>query len=404
MDHPRRFADLPEYAFPRLRALLNGHAPGGPEIAMSIGEPRHAFPDFVPEIIASNAADFSRYPPNDGTPGLRAAICDWLAMRYDIPAPDPDTRVLPLNGTREGLFNAALALCPEQKNGQRPVVLLPNPFYQCYAVAALAAGAEPVYVSATEATGFLPDFAGLPAQVLDRTAIVYMCSPSNPQGAVASDAYWRQLLALAETHDFRIFADECYSEIYRDAPPPGVMQAVQATGADPERVVAFHSLSKRSNLPGLRSGFALAGPRAMVALKQLRNYAGAPLPLPLQHAAEAVWRDEHHVIANRALYARKFDIADQILGNIPGYRSPEAGFFLWLDVGDGEVAALRLWTQAGIRALPGAYLSRDPADGSPNPGQAYLRVALVAAEDEVRQGLEGVREVLTNRAPAGGTA
>ncbi|MSU91207.1 aminotransferase class I/II-fold pyridoxal phosphate-dependent enzyme [Rhodobacteraceae bacterium 2CG4] len=404
MDIPRRFADLPEYAFPRLRALLGDRAPGGPEIAMSIGEPRHAFPDFVPEIIARHADEFSRYPPNDGTPGLRAAISDWLAGRYGIPAPDPDSRVLPLNGTREGLFNAALALCPEQKNGQRPIVLLPNPFYQCYAVAALAAGAEPVYVSATEATGFLPDFAGLPAQVLDRTAIVYMCSPSNPQGAVAPEAYWQDLLALAERHDFRVFADECYSEIYRDAPPPGVLQATHATGADPERVVAFHSLSKRSNLPGLRSGFALAGPTAASALKQLRNYAGAPLPLPLQHAAEAVWRDEDHVIANRAAYVRKFDLADQILGNIPGYRSPEAGFFLWLDVGDGEAAALRLWTQAGVRALPGAYLSRDPGDGSPNPGTRYLRVALVAAEDEVERGLKGVRAVLADRTPAGGTA
>ncbi|MHA3979910.1 aminotransferase class I/II-fold pyridoxal phosphate-dependent enzyme [Halovulum sp. GXIMD14794] len=402
MDHPRRFADLPEYAFPRLRALLNGHAPGGPEIAMSIGEPRHAIPAFVPEIIARHSADFSRYPPNEGTPGLRAAICDWLAMRYDIPTPDPETRVLPLNGTREGLFNAALALCPEEKNGARPVVLLPNPFYQCYAVAALAAGAEPVYVPATAETGFLPDFAGLPTALLDRAALVYMCSPSNPQGAVASQDYWESLLKLAERHDFRIFADECYSEIWRETPPPGVLQASHAISADPERVVAFHSLSKRSNLPGLRSGFALAGPKATVALKQLRNYAGAPLPLPLQHAAEAVWRDEEHVVANRALYREKFDLADQILGNIAGYRTPEAGFFLWLDVGDGEEAALRLWREVGVRALPGAYLARDPGDGSANPGKNYLRVALVASADEVRRGLEGVREVLTTRAAEGG--
>lgn len=402
MDHPRRFADLPEYAFPRLRALLNGHAPGGPEIAMSIGEPRHPIPAFVPEIIARHADEFSRYPPNEGTPNLRAAISEWIGRRYNIPAPDPDTRILPLNGTREGLFNAALALCPEQKNGQRPAVLLPNPFYQCYAVAALAAGAEPVYVSATAETGFLPDFAGLPASVLDRAAIVYMCSPSNPQGAVASQDYWETLLHLAEAHDFRIFADECYSEIWRETPPPGVLQAAHAISADPERVVAFHSLSKRSNLPGLRSGSVVAGPQATVALKQLRNYAGAPLPLPLQHAAEAVWRDEEHVIANRALYREKFDMADQILGNIAGYRTPEAGFFLWLDVGDGEAAALRLWREAGIRTLPGAYLAREPVDGTANPGTNYLRVALVAAPDEVRQGLEGVRDVLTDRAAEGG--
>ncbi|MEO0914221.1 MAG: aminotransferase class I/II-fold pyridoxal phosphate-dependent enzyme, partial [Pseudomonadota bacterium] len=198
MDTPRRFSDLPEYAFPRLRRLLEGVAPGGPEIAMSIGEPQHAFPEFVSEIILREQASFSKYPQNDGLPALREAIADWVSARYGLSGIDPGAHVFPLNGTREGLFNAALALCPEEKAGERPAVLLPNPFYQCYAVAAMAAGAEPVYVSATEDTGFLPDFESLDPALLARTAIVYMCSPSNPQGAVADAAYWEGLIALAE--------------------------------------------------------------------------------------------------------------------------------------------------------------------------------------------------------------
>ncbi|WP_112321302.1 aminotransferase class I/II-fold pyridoxal phosphate-dependent enzyme [Oceanibium sediminis] len=394
MEQPRRFSDLPEYAFPRLRKLLAPYSPGAAPVAMSIGEPQHAVPPMVSEIIARHGADFSRYPPNEGTEDLREAISAWVARRYGVRGPDPETTILPLNGTREGLFNAALALSPEQKDGQRPVVLLPNPFYQCYAVAALAVGAEPVYVPATSETGFLPDFAAVDPGLLARTTIVYMCSPSNPQGAVADLAYWRGLLELAEKYDFRVFADECYAEIYRDTPPPGVLEAVAAASADPERVVAFHSLSKRSNVPGLRSGFAIAGPRAMVELKQLRNYAGAPLPLPLQHAAAALWRDEAHVVENRSLYARKFQDADDILGNMPGYTSPRAGFFLWLAVGDGEAAALRLWREAGVKVLPGAYLSRAAGPGAENPGQGYIRAALVADREEVRRGLQAIKGVL----------
>lgn len=398
MQFPRRFDALPEYAFPRLRALLEGIAPGGPEIAMSIGEPQHPIPDFVPAILAEHAATLSRYPPNEGIPELRAAISDWLARRYGVADAyrDPERSILPLNGTREGLFNTCLALSPEDKGGKKPYVLLPNPFYQCYAVAALMAGAEPVYLPCTPQTGHLPDFAGLAPEVLQRTAIAYICSPANPQGAVADRAYWRALLELAERHDFRIFADECYCEIYRDEPPPGALEVASETGADPERLVVFHSLSKRSNLAGMRSGFAATGPRNMARMKQLRAYAGAPLPIPAQYAAAATWREESHVAANRALYQEKFTLADDILGNMPGYMSPQAGFFLWLDVGDGERAAVRLWRDAGVRALPGKYLSRPAPEwlGGGDPGEAYLRLALVAPAAEVRRGLEAVREVL----------
>ncbi len=392
MSAPKRFSDLPEYAFPRLRRLLDGHAPGGPAIAMSIGEPKHAFPAFVSEIIAAHGHEFGLYPPNEGAPELLGAITGWIARRYGVTL--TPASVIALNGTREGLFNACIALCPEEKRGKRPVVLIPNPFYQCYAVAALAAGAEPHYVPARAETGFLPDYAALPKEVLERTAIAYICSPSNPQGAVASEGYWRDLLALAERHDFRILADECYAEIWRSAPPPGVLAAVAANGADPERAVAFHSLSKRSNLPGLRSGFAAGGPGSIAAMRQLRAYAGAPLPLPLQRAATALWQDEAHVDASRALYLQKFNTADHILGNMPGYASPEAGFFLWIGVDDGERAALTLWRESGVRVLPGAYLSRESSDGSGNPGQNYIRVALVAPPDEVERGLQAIRACL----------
>ncbi len=388
---PERFSNLPAYAFPRLRALLDPHAPGGDVLHMTIGEPKHAFPAWVAEVIAEHSAEFNKYPPNEGSPELLQSIATWLQARYGVGV-NPAEQIMALNGTREGLYNAAMALCPETLGGKPPVILIPNPFYQVYMVAALSIGAEPVFVPATAESGFLPDYTALPPEVLDRTAIAYLCSPSNPQGAVASRTYWRDLIGLAEKHDFQIFADECYSEIYRDTPPVGGLQMAAEFGADPERVVVFHSLSKRSNLAGLRSGFASGGPRSIAQLKQLRTYSGAPLPLPLQRAATKVWADEAHVIENRALYAEKFEMADEIFAGVPGYNSPEAGFFLWIDVGDGEAAALKLWQDTGVRVLPGAYLSRD-VQGA-NPGKKYIRVALVAPKNEAEQGLIRLRDCL----------
>ena len=388
---PERFSNLPAYAFPRLRALLDPHAPGGHGLHMTIGEPKHAFPAWVTDVIAEHSAEFNKYPPNEGSPELLQSIATWLQARYGVGV-NPAEQIMALNGTREGLYNAAMALCPETLGGKPSVILIPNPFYQVYLVAALSIGAEPVFVPATAESGFLPDYTALPPEVLDRTAIAYLCSPSNPQGAVASRTYWRDLIGLAEKHDFQIFADECYSEIYRDTPPVGGLQMAAEFGADPERVVVFHSLSKRSNLAGLRSGFASGGPRSIAQLKQLRTYSGAPLPLPLQRAATKVWADEAHVIENRALYAEKFKMADEIFAGVPGYNSPEAGFFLWIDVGDGEAAALKLWQDTGVRVLPGAYLSRD-VQGA-NPGKNYIRVALVAPKNEAEQGLIRLRDCL----------
>ncbi len=390
MQDPNRFQGLPEYAFPRLRRLLDAHPPGDEPINMTIGEPRHPMPAFLGQVLAENLGGFGVYPVNEGAPELLAAISGWLARRYGVDL-GPE-RLMVLNGTREGLFNAGLALVPEDKRGKRPAVLMPNPFYQVYALAALAVGAEPVYVPATAATGFLPDYAALPAETLDRTAAAYICSPANPQGAVASEGWWADLLALAERHDFRIFADECYSEIWRTAPPPGILAA--ARDADPERVLAFNSLSKRSNLPGLRSGFVAGGPRAIAQLRQLRAYAGAPLPMPLQRVAQAAWADEAHVAESLALYHRKFADADEIFRGIQGYTPPEGGFFLWLPVpeGSGEAAALAIWRKTGVRVLPGAYFGREV--GGANPGEGYLRVALVAGRDDTRRGLIRLRDVL----------
>jgi N-succinyldiaminopimelate aminotransferase len=390
MKFPERFSNLPDYAFPRLRKLLDPHAPGGDPIPMTIGEPHHPMPSFVAEILNASLSGFGQYPPNDGTPALLTAISGWLKRRYGVDI--PTGCLMTLNGTREGLFNTCIALCPESKNGKTPVVLMPNPFYQVYAVAALTVGAEPLYVPATAATGFLPDYAGLPRETLDRVAIVYICSPANPQGAVASHDYLKTLLGLAEKHDFVVLADECYSDIWDQAPPPGILQIAAEIGADPERVFAFHSLSKRSNLPGLRSGFVAGGPQAIIQMRKLRSFAGAPVPLPLQHVSEAAWKDEAHVAASRALYHEKFADAVKVFQGIQGFALPQGGFFLWLPVEDGEDAALRAWRETGVKVLPGAYLSRDVAGD--NPGKNYIRVALVAPREETQRGLTMLRDCL----------
>tara|TARA_R110002049_G_scaffold44333_5_gene130006 strand:- start:58124 stop:59308 length:1185 start_codon:yes stop_codon:yes gene_type:complete len=391
MMFPERFSNLPAHAWPRLRALLDAHEGGGVPIHMTIGEPKHEFPAWVTDEIVQNAAGFNSYPPNEGSPELRRAISGWIKRRYAVDM-DPDTEVMALNGTREGLYNAVMALCSETKNGEQPAILMPNPFYQVYMIGAISGGAEPVMVPATAETGHLPDFANLPEDVLRRTTAAYLCSPANPQGVVATAEYWADLIALAEKYDFLIFADECYSEIYRDTAPTGALEVVKDLGTDRNRVVIFHSLSKRSNLPGLRSGFVASGPGTIREMKQLRNYAGAPLPLPLQQAAAAVWSDEDHVRENRELYREKYEIADRVLGNVPGYSSPQAGFFLWLPVENDEAAALKLWRETGVRVLPGSYLAQD-VNGE-NPGKTYIRVALVAPKDETTRGLEAIRDCL----------
>lgn len=390
MEAPKRFANQPVATWPRLRGLLDAFEPGGEVINMTIGEPKHAFPDFVRSEMIAQMDGFRGYPNNNGTPELLDAIQGWLSKRYGVDM--GHDQLMALNGTREGLFHAAMAICPEHKAGQKPIVLMPNPFYPVYGLAALSVYAEPHFVNATDATGHLPDFTTVPDDILDRTAIAYICSPANPQGAVADKDYWTTLIGLAEKHDFTIFADECYSEIYRDTAPLGVLEMAKACNASPERVVAFHSLSKRSNLAGLRSGFCAGGPKFTAAIRAIRATGGAPLPGPIQAVSAKVWGDEAHVEENRRLYAEKFAIADDILGHIDGYMSPEAGFFLWLPVDNGEEAAVKLWRETGVRTLPGAYLSRDTEAG--NPGENYIRVALVAQKEEVQRGLTTLRDCI----------
>lgn len=392
MTFPERFSDLPAYAFPRLRALLGDTPPGSDPISMSIGEPTHAFPSWVGEVLAQSVSEFGKYPPNEGSPELLNSIAGWLSRRHGIEV-QLDRQIMALNGTREGLFNAAIALCPEvTDDGQQPAVLVPNPFYQVYAVAALTVGAEPIYLNATAENGFLPDYSAVPAGILNRTKIAYICTPSNPQGAVASREYLANLIQLAERHDFYVFSDECYSEIYSDEPPLSALAVAQEMGASPERVVVFNSLSKRSNVPGLRSGFVAGGPASMQEIKKLRAYAGAPLSLPMQRVAERLWADEEHVAHNRTLYQEKYQLAEEIFSDVAGVEIPKAGFFLWLPVENGEDAALKAWTETGARVLPGEYLSRD-VDGT-NPGKKYIRVAMVAGRDELQDGLMRLRTCL----------
>jgi len=401
-----RFGQLPDYPFVRLRALLGREAPGLEPISLSIGEPQHPFPEFVAEVLAREAAGYGRYPPMEGTDAFRDAVAGWLTRRYRLPAGavDPKTNVIALNGTREGLFGACLAVTPERKNGTRPAVLMPNPFYQCYAGAALAAGAEPIYVPALRENRFLPDYAALPPDLLARTAAVYLCSPTNPQGTCATLEDWKALITLARTHGFALLADECYAEIYDGAPPAGALEAAHALGGF-DNVLAFHSLSKRSSLPGLRSGFVAGDAKLVAAFLALRQYGGAASPLPVLAAAAAAWSEDGHVEVNRARYRRKFDIAENILSNRFSFYRPGGGFYLWLDVGDGEAAALKLWREAGVRVLPGRYLAVGGvgADGclsesannqGPSPGDAFIRAALVADEDTTATALRRIAECL----------
>jgi N-succinyldiaminopimelate aminotransferase len=371
-----RLDTLPDYPFARLTALLG--APAGPgALVMSIGEPQHAPPPLAAEILARESALWNRYPPGDGNAVFRRAVAGWLGRRYDLPEGliDPDRAILPVAGTREALFLIALAVCG-RKNGKPPVVLLPNPFYQVYAGAAVMAGAEPVFVPSPDGPTGLPDYSALPPELLDRTALAYLCSPANPQGRVADEALLRRTIVAARRHGFLLAADECYSEIWDNAPPPGALAVCAALGEGLSHVLVFNSLSKRSSLPGLRSGFVAGDERVIQAFARLRSYGGAATPLPVLAAAAALWSDEAHVEANRALYRAKIDIAERLFAGRFGFVRPEGGFFLWLDVGDGEAAAVKAWREAAIRVLPGAYLAGTGPDGV-NPGQRFIRVALV---------------------------
>jgi N-succinyldiaminopimelate aminotransferase len=396
---------LTDYPFTRLRALLDAEPlpPGITPINLSIGEPQHAMPGFVAEALTRDLSSLSRYPTANGSPELRTACANWLQRRYALPDGllDAEKQIVALNGTREGLFMVAQVVIPQKKGpkGEKPIVLMPNPFYQAYVGAAAACGAEPYFVPALPENGFMPDFSSLPREILQRTALVYLCTPANPQGTVASIDYMARLIELAREHDFVIAFDECYAEIYVDAPPPGGLEAAmkltgnKATKDALKNVLVFHSLSKRSSAPGLRSGFCAGDPEITQAFIKLRNYGCAGLMMPVVEASTALWNDEAHVEANRALYRQKFDMAQNVLGNRFGFYRPPGGFYLWLDVGDPEAAALKLWREAGIRTLPGNYLTRPENDGE-KAGKPYLRIALVADLETTRVALQRISNVL----------
>jgi N-succinyldiaminopimelate aminotransferase len=388
-------ADIGRSPFVRLRELLGDSEPGKPAISLAVGEPQHAVPAFVGPILAAHIDEFGRYPMNKGIDALCGAAAGWLGRRFALPrALDPAHEILVLNGSREGLFLAAIAAAGWVGGRRgRPAMLIPNPFYAAYAAGATAAHCEPVYLPATAATGFLPDLDALSDELLARTVALFIASPANPQGAVADLAYLKRIVELARRFGFLVFSDECYSEIYTRDAPAGMLEAA---GPDFANVVEFQSLSKRSNLPGLRIGFAAGDRKFLSRFLELRNVAAPQVPIPTQRVAVAAYGDEAHVEENRRLYAQKFDLADQIIGDRYGYRRPAGGFFLWLDVsaqGGDEAAALRLWREAGLRVIPGRYLARDQADGS-NPGLGYIRVAMVQDQETTAQALHRLVAVL----------
>ncbi len=335
-------------------------------------------PEFVGDILARSLADFSRYPPAHGTEDLRTAIADWVSRRYGVTGlVDPALNIIPVSGTREALYNIAPVIIPENAHPQ-PAVLIPNPFYQTYATAAVSAGAEPVLLAATRETGHLPDLGSLSPDLLARTAAFYLCTPANPQGVAASMEYLKKAIGLAREHSFTLLVDECYSELYSEAPPPGAVQAAAEMGEGLSNIVVFNSLSKRSNLAGLRSGFCAGDASIMASFLKFRNIAAPQMPLPVQAVSAAAWADEQHVDASRNLYCQKYAMAADIVRDLSNDPAPTSGMFLWLDIGDrdAEQTALNLWSISGVKVIPGTYLALDMPDGS-NPGTGYIRIALV---------------------------
>ena len=376
---------LHPYPFEKLKALKAGIVPpaGLDHIALSIGEPRQPTPAFVNEAILSHLEGLSTYPLTKGSPELRQAICDWLEGRFKLPADslDPEVNALPVNGTREALFAFTQAVVTRSKEA---LVLMPNPFYQIYEGAAILAGASPLYLSCTAENNFIPDFDQVDESTWDRCQLLFICSPSNPSGAVMSKETLQKLIRLAMKHEFVIASDECYSEIYFDEqnPPAGLLQAAAEMGhTSYERCVVFHSLSKRSNAPGLRSGFVAGDGNILGAFLKYRTYHGCAMPVHHQHASILAWQDEAHVKENRATYQKRFEAVLEILGNDLSLDLPEAGFYLWAETPVPDTDFARgLYEQQNVTVLPGSFLSRET--GGKNPGENRIRMALVAPVEE----------------------
>jgi N-succinyldiaminopimelate aminotransferase len=376
---------LHPYPFERLASLLQGAAPPAdrPHIGLSIGEPRHAPPSFIGDALTDARGRLAVYPKAAGLPELREACAGWLERRFRLGAAtiDPDTMILPVNGTREGLFSFVQAVLDPAAGG---LVLMPNPFYQIYEGAALLAGATPYYLDTTAATGFLPDLDAVPESVWRECRVLFICSPGNPTGAVMDEAYLQRVLELSARYGFIVASDECYADIYLDenAPPPGLLGACLRAG-DPafERSAVFHSLSKRSSVPGLRSGFVAGDAAIMAGFRLYRTYHGCAVPEMAQLASIPAWSDDMHSALNRGLYQQKFAAVVPILAAVMPVQRPAAAFYLWLETpADDEAFTRRLYAEENVTVLPGRYLSRDHAGG--NPGNGRVRVSLVAEIDE----------------------
>ncbi|HIB84632.1 MAG TPA: succinyldiaminopimelate transaminase [Chromatiaceae bacterium] len=385
---------LQPYPFQRLNELKAGISPPAQlsHLAMSIGEPKHAAPEFIASALEDNLQHLSTYPTTRGTDTLRETIAAWLVNRFRLQAAgvDPATQVLPVNGTREALFAFAQAVIDSADPAR---VVMPNPFYQIYEGACLLAGAEPWYVNPVSEQDQLPDFGSISDAVWSSCQLLYLCSPGNPTGAVVPQSTLERLIELADRHDFVIAADECYSEIYfdEDQPPVGLLSAAANMGRDGyERCVVFHSLSKRSNVPGLRSGFVAGDASIIETFFQYRTYHGCAMPVHTQIASQAAWADETHVIENRRLYTEKFEAVLNILGDCLPVDQPAAAFYLWPQTPvDDTVFAQRLFAQQNITVLPGSFLSRT-VQGR-NPGANRIRMALVPTLDECIDAAQRIR-------------
>lgn len=387
---------LQPYPFERLAALKAGVQPASKtHIALSIGEPQHPAPDFVKQALQTHINGIQRYPLTKGLPALRQCIASWLQRRYALPAGslDPERHILPVNGTREGLFSVAQALI---NRSVKPRVLLPNPFYQIYEGAALLAGAEPFYYPLNPGNDYQPDFDAVPDDVWAQCQLLYLCTPNNPTGRLLPQTAMRKLLDLAEVHDFVIVSDECYSEIYADEdnPPRGLLQAALAAGRrDFHNCLALNSLSKRSSLPGLRSGFVAGDARLLEAFARYRTYHGSAMSETVQQASIAAWGDEAHVAENRRLYREKFRAVLEILRPASELQYPEAAFFLWLPTPlDDQEFTRELYARQNLTVLPGSYLSRT-IDGH-NPGANHVRIALVADTAQCIDAAQRIKEFL----------
>ena len=377
---------LQPYPFQRLRDLFKGITPnaGLTPINLSIGEPKHATPQLIKDALVNNLAGLASYPTTIGVPALREAISAWIARRYNITAPNAETAILPVNGSREALFAFAQAVIDTSKS--KPVVISPNPFYQIYEGAAFLAGAEPYFLNTTPENDFAMNVASVPVDVLKSTQLVFVCSPGNPSGKVMALSQWQTIFELSDQYGFVIAADECYSEIYFDEanPPLGALQAAHLLGRDFKNLVIFSSLSKRSNVPGMRSGFVAGDEKIIEKFALYRTYHGCAMNPSVQAASIAAWNDEAHVIENRTLYAQKFNTVTPMLKNVLEVAMPDAAFYLWARVKDQSISdtdfAIKLYRDLNITVLPGSFLARE-AHGI-NPGENFIRMALVASVDE----------------------